>query len=137
MGLRTGDFESPVGWFGRFKLDDGRVDLKKCGLLPLFSCARVLALRHGLMVRSTPARLAAARDMGGEGMHIADDLIEAHRVILDLILRQQLRDIDAGLKLGNKVDPKQLDSFHLQQMRWAIDQVPRVRDLLGLPMFSG
>jgi DNA polymerase-3 subunit epsilon/CBS domain-containing protein len=137
MGLRTGDFESPVGWLGRFKLDDGRIDLKKCGLLPLFSCARVMALRHGFMVRSTPGRLAAARDLGVEGMHIADDLIEAHRVILDLILRQQLRDIEAGLKLGNKVDPKQLDSFNLQQMRWAIDQVPKVRDVLGLPTFSG
>jgi len=137
MGLRTGDFETPVGWLGRFKLDDGRIDLKKCGLLPVFSCARVLALRHGFRVRSTPGRLAAARDLGLEGLYMADDLIEAHRVILDLILRQQLRDIEAGLKLGNKVDPKQLDSLQLQQMRWAIDQVPKVRDAMGLPMFAG
>ena len=136
MGLRAGDFESPVGWLGRFKLDDGRVDLKKAGLLPLFSCARVLALRHGLAVRSTPGRLAAARDMNVEGAHVIDDLLEAHRVILDAILRQQLRDIEAGLQLGNKVDPKQLDSLNLQQLRWAIDQVPRLRDLLGLPTFG-
>ncbi|MEE4235900.1 MAG: DUF294 nucleotidyltransferase-like domain-containing protein [Anderseniella sp.] len=137
MGLRAGDFESPVGWLGRFKLDDGRIDLKKCGLLPLFSCARVLALRHGLSVRSTPGRLAAAREMKVEGAHLIDDLMEAHRVIVDAILRQQLRDIEAGLKLGNKVDPKQLDSLNLQQLRWAIDQVPGIRDLLGLPTFSG
>ena len=136
MGLRAGDFESPLGWLGRFRLDDGRIDLKKCGLMPLFSCARSIALRHGLAVRSTPGRLTAARELGIEASHAIDDLLEAHRVLLDAILRQQLRDIEAGLKLGNKVDPKQLDSLNLQQMRWAIEQVPRIRDLLGLPSFG-
>jgi DNA polymerase-3 subunit epsilon/CBS domain-containing protein len=136
MGMRAGDFEQPVGWFGRFKLDEGRLDLKRAGLLPLFSGARVLALRHGITARSTPDRLAAVRDMGVEGAHHVDDLIEAHRIILGVILRQQLRDIEAGLTLGNKVAPKQLDSYHVQQMRWAIDQVPKVRDLLGLPTFG-
>ena len=136
IGLRAGEFESPLNWLGRFKLEDGRIDLKKAGLMPLFSCARVIALRHGIAARSTPGRLSAARDMGVEGAHHVDELIEAHRIILGVILRQQLRDIEAGLKLGNHVDPKQLDTYHVQQMRWAIEQVPRIRDLLGMPAFG-
>ncbi len=136
MGRRAGDFKTPVGWLGRLKLANGRIDLKKAGLLPVFSCARVLALRHGISQRSTPDRLAAVRDMGVTGAHVVDDLIEAHRILLGVILRQQLRDIEAGLKLGNTVDPKQLDSYHVQQMRWAIDQVPKIRDMLGLPTFG-
>ena len=136
MGLRAGEFQTPIGWLGRFKLENGRVDLKRAGLIPLFSCARVLALRHGIGVRSTPGRFAALRDLDHQRAHDIDDLIEAHRIILGIILRQQLRDIEAGLKLGNSVDPKQLDSYHQQQMRWAIDQVPKIRDLLGLPMFG-
>ena len=136
MAMRAGDFERPVGWLGRFKLDDGRLDLKRTGLLPLFSCARVMALRHGITERSTPDRLAAVRDLGVEGAHHIDDLIEAHHIILGVILRQQLRDIEVGLQLGSKVDPKDLDNYHAQQLRWAIEQVPKVRDLLGLPTFG-
>lgn len=136
MELRAGQFQSPVGWLGRLKLEGGRVDLKKAGLMPLFSAARVLALQHGLAERSTPARFAAARAIGIEASHVIDELIDAHRILLSTILRQQLRDIEAGLALGNSIDPKQLDGHDLQQMRWAIDQVPKVRDLFGLPDFG-
>src|SRR3546814_12378697 len=48
-------------WRGRPRLEDGRVDLKKGGLLPVFSAARVAALLHGITARSTPARLEALR----------------------------------------------------------------------------
>jgi len=136
MELRAGEFQSPTGWLGKLKLEDGRVDLKKAGLMPLFSAARVLALQHGLAERSTPDRFTAARKMGIQAAHVIDELIDAHRILLSTILRQQLRDIEAGLALGNSVDPKQLDGHDLQQMRWAIDQVPKVRDLFGLPVLG-
>ena len=133
MQYRAGDLHSPVGWFGRWKLEEGRVDLKRAGLMPLFSAARVLALRYGIAEPSTPGRFEAARAAGVEAAHVIDDLIEAHKILLDAILRQQLRDIETGVKLGNSVDPAQMSGHDAQQIRWAIDQVPKVRDLLGLP----
>ncbi len=136
MQMRAGEFSSPVGWFGKWKLEDGRVDLKRAGLMPLFSAARVLALRHGISERSTPGRLEAVRATGIEAAHVVDDLIEAHKILLSAILRQQLRDIEAGLKLGNSVDPAQMSGHDKQQVRWAIDQVPKVRDLLGIPAYD-
>lgn len=136
MQMRAGEFTSPVGWFGKWKLEDGRIDLKRAGLMPLFSAARVLALRHGISELSTPARFEAARAAGVEAAHVINDLIEAHRILLSAILRQQLRDIEAGLKLGNSVDPAQMSGHDKQQVRWAIDQVPKVRDLLGIPAYS-
>lgn len=131
--LRAGEFDSPVGWFGRWKLEDGRMDLKRAGLMPLFSAARVLALRHGICELSTPGRLEAARAAGIEAAHVVDDLIEAHKILLSAILRQQLRDIETGVKLGNSVDPTQMSGHDAQQIRWAVEQMPKVRDLLGLP----
>ncbi|MGI9514657.1 MAG: DUF294 nucleotidyltransferase-like domain-containing protein, partial [Anderseniella sp.] len=136
MQMRAGEFTSPVGWFGKWKLEDGRVDLKRAGLMPLFSAARVLALRHGVSELSTPARFEAVRAAGVEAAHVINDLIEAHQVLLSAILRQQLRDIEAGLTLGNSVDPAQMSGHDKQQVRWAIDQVPKVRDLLGIPAYS-
>jgi len=133
MQMRAGDFHSPVGWFGRWKLEDGRIDLKRAGLMPLFSAARVLALRHCIAELSTPGRFEAARAAGIEAAHVTDDLIGAHKILLHAILRQQLRDIETGIKLGNSVDPAQMSGHDVQQVRWAIDQVPKIRDLLGLP----
>ncbi len=136
MQLRAGEFTSPVGWFGRWKLEDGRVDLKRAGLMPLFSAARILALRHAVSEPSTPGRLEAVRAAGIDAAHVIDDLIEAHKILLSAILRQQLRDIEAGLKLGNSVNPAEMSGHDLQQIRWAIDQVPKVRDLLGIPAYG-
>lgn len=136
MQMRAGEFASPVGWFGKWKLTDGRVDLKRAGLMPLFSAARVLALRHGVSELSTPGRFEAVRDAGIEAAHVIDDLTEAHKILLSAILRQQLRDIEAGLKLGNSIDPSQMKGHDTQQVRWAIDQVPKVRDLLGIPAYG-
>ena len=133
MSLRAGQFETPLNWIGRFKLVDGRVDLKKGGLMPIFSAARVLALRHTIVAHSTPARLERAMALEVEGAHAVPDLLEAHRILLGAILRQQLRDIEVGIKLSNSVDPSQLDGHETQELYWALGQIGSVRDLLKIP----
>jgi DNA polymerase-3 subunit epsilon/CBS domain-containing protein len=134
LALTASRFESPVGWFGRYRLTAGRVDLKMNGILPIFSAARVAALERGLPHRSTPERLRAVRQEGTATERSADNLIEAHRILLNLILRQQLRDVAAGLLLSNAVAPSELTEFDRQELRWALEQVPRIADLLGTPV---
>ena len=49
MDMNAAKSRPPVNWLGRFSLDeDGRMDLKMHGIMPIFSAARVLALRHAL-----------------------------------------------------------------------------------------
>ncbi|MGI9507711.1 MAG: DUF294 nucleotidyltransferase-like domain-containing protein, partial [Geminicoccaceae bacterium] len=48
LARQAADIDPPIGWFGRFKTREGRVDLKKGGLMALFSSARVLAIKYGL-----------------------------------------------------------------------------------------
>lgn len=136
LALKTGKLEAPTSWFGRLKLDEGRIDLKMNGIMPLFSAARVVALENGIVVRSTPERLEALRPLERLPDKLIDNLIEAHRILLGLILDQQLRDIDHGVSLSNKVAPGGLTSFEKQEMRWALDQIPSVADLLGTPLVS-
>ena len=133
MAINAADFDSPLGWFGRVKTESGRLDLKKSGIMPIFSAARVLALQLGIDARSTPERLLAARDKDVRGAHLIGNLVDAHRILLGAILRQQLRDIDAGVKLSNKVEMAQLDSNEKQQLVWALEQSPAIADLLGTP----
>lgn len=133
LAMAAGKFDTPIGLFGRFRTEAGRIDLKIGGIMPIFSAARVIALMHGVEARTTPKRLAAARGLEAVSEKDVDNLVEAHRILLNLILGQQLRDIDAGVALSNKVDPSELSGFEKQEMRWALEQVSLVSNLLGVP----
>jgi len=135
MDMNAARANPPINWLGRFSLeDDGRMDLKMHGIMPVFSAARVLALRHALLDRSTAARLAGLRgkpDISGGNL---DGLLEAHQIMLNNILQQQLADIERGIPPSNRVDPKRLNAPEKAHLMWALKQVPLVRDLLGDPV---
>ena len=133
LAMNAGNFDTPIGMFGRFRTEAGRIDLKIGGIMPIFSTARTIALMHGVEARTTPKRLAAARGLETVSEKDVDELVEAHRILLDLILGQQLRDIDAGLALSNRVDPSELTGFEKQEMKWALERVSLVSNLLGTP----
>ena len=127
----------PLGLFGRFKLENGRMDLKMGGIMPLFSTARTLAIKHGIREQSTPARFAAAGDRIGKMKKTLQNLSEAHRIIFHVILEQQLQDLENGIPLSNRVAPNNLSSAMRDQLSWALEQVPNVSNLLGEPLSRG
>ena len=133
LALEAARFDSPIGWFGRLRTEEGRVDLKKGGLMPIFSAARVLALKLGSRKRSTPARLREAIEAEICPPHAARDLIEAHRILLGLVLEQQLRDIERGIAPSNKVAVNELNRYQRDEMRWALERVQAVPSILGVP----
>lgn len=133
LAMNAGDFTIPVGLFGRLRLRQGRVDLKAGGIMPIFSAARVVALRHGLAARSTPDRLRDGLAQGTGTPRTVHNLIEAHGILLGLVLSQQLRDIAVGVAQSNSVDPTNLTSFEKKRLHWALEQISSVHDLLGTP----
>lgn len=135
MDMSAAKARPPVNWLGRFSLEeDGRMDLKMHGIMPIFSAARVLALRHALAEHSTAARLNALRGKPGVLEERIDGLLEAHQIILRAILQQQLADIEQGIPPSNRVDPKKLHAPEKAHLMWALKQVPLVRDMLGVPV---
>ena len=137
MAINACKNSPPLGLFGRFKLDHGRMDLKMGGIMPLFSTARVLAIKHRIRARSTPARFAALSAQVGKMQTTLENLGEAHRIIFHAILEQQLLDLEAGIPLSNRVAPSSLDSASRDQLSWALKQVPNVSNLLGDPLTHG
>ncbi len=134
MDMNAAKANPPVNWLGRFSLEeDGRMDLKMHGIMPIFSAARVLALRHALPDHSTAARLNALRGKPGVLEEKINALLEAHQIILRAILQQQLADIEQGFPPSNRVDPKKLHAPEKAHLMWALTQVPLVRDVLGVP----
>ena len=78
----------------------------------------------------------AARDHLDHGKESIADLIEAHRIILDTILNQQLRDLDQGIPLSSRVKPLSLSNLQRQNLRWALDRVPLTLNLLGVGLYE-
>lgn len=127
--------EPGLTFMGGFRTSEqGRIDLKKTGLFGVVTAARALAIRHHVVERSTPARLAAIRDMDIGSRRDLDALAEAHATFLDLILAQQLEDIDHGIPPGNGVVTRSLSRSDRDRLRSALRAVAHVdtltRDLL-------
>ncbi len=95
--------EAPIGFFGRLKTEDGRIDLKRHGPRTIVATARLLALRHGIPVHATRDRLDGVRRLGIGGDSDLAEAVAAHERLLGLILRAQLADIAAGKKPSNRV----------------------------------
>lgn len=130
----AGETESGLNMFGGIRTENGRVDLKKTGLFAIVTSARVLAIRHHLLKRSTPARLAAIAALDRGGGQDLDAVQRAQAEFLDLILAQQLADMQAGLPPGNKVAVKRLSREQRASLREALAAVRHLdaltRDLL-------
>jgi CBS domain-containing protein len=98
------DWYPPIGLFGRIVPDgDGRLDLKRNGLLPAATAARSLALKHVIRPTSTLARLSELK-----ARSLADsDMIERATVAYDCIMRevlaQQIRDAHNGIPVSARV----------------------------------
>ena len=97
-----------LGMLGRLPTDQGRIDLKRDGLLPLVCLARTLALRIASTARSTPERLRDAVAAGRLPEGDAAPLIELHVELLTLVLQQQLIDLEAGKTPSSRVELKAL-----------------------------
>ena len=96
-------FGPRFGLFGQLHSVDGRIDLKRDGLLPLVSLARALSLRAGSTARATPDRLQAAAAAGRIGTDEAEDLVETHALLMGHVLRQQIADLDRGVAPSSRV----------------------------------
>ena len=133
LATRAADFRLPFGLFGRWQLSGDRIDLKRNGLMPVFSSARAAALQHGVAARSTKGRLESLRKLNAVPDRAIDRLLVTHEVILETILKQQLMDIVSGVAPSSRIAPRQLDRAGQRRLKWALNQLDSVKDLLGVP----
>lgn len=124
-------WRSPVTLFGGFQKVDGRVDLKKGGLMPIFTGARVMALQNGIASLATRDRLEAVKALGTGAASDFDAVIEAHEVLLAAILEQQIEDAARGVPLTPRVDVDRLAGQAKRRLKVAVGGVDRMLALLS------
>jgi DNA polymerase-3 subunit epsilon/CBS domain-containing protein len=117
-----GESHPPVGIFG-IKTDDGRVDLKRGGLFGIVSSARILALRYHVAERSTRARIEGVKALDVGSQHDLDAWIDAHGVIVNAILAQQLVDIAEGRPPSNTVEVRRLSRAENRSLKNALNSL--------------
>ena len=118
--------------FGGFRLDSAkRIDLKRVGLMPIFTAARVLSIRHDARARSTVDRLNgfAANEVGLSD--VVQSVLDAHRVLLGAIIAQQLVDSEGGVPLSTNVEIGRLDKAARAQLKQALKAVGGAIDLVS------
>jgi CBS domain-containing protein len=133
----AGAVESGLGFFGRFKTSEGRIDLKKAGLFGIVTAARVLAIRHHVVERSTPARLAGIEALGLGAASDLEALIGAQATLLDLLLAQQVEDIESGTPPTNAVAVKRLSARDRDRLHVALEAVRHLDALTQDLLFQG
>jgi CBS domain-containing protein len=121
-GLR---FRPPIGLFRQLKDDDGGIDLKKGGILPIVSLARVVGLEAQCRSRSTLDRLEAAGDAGLLSSDGAEGLSEAYRYLHRLRLEHQLKAHQAGQPVSNVIPLDDLVSLERRHLK---DSFSLIRD---------
>jgi CBS domain-containing protein len=126
------DFEPPLGFRGRLHVDDdGRIDLKRGGVVPIANLARFHALRAGVTVSDTIGRLRGAAHAGSLEGERAAALEEAFELVTRLRLEHQAAEVEAGSPPTNRIAPADLAPLARGQLRSALRVVAEAQHTLA------
>ena len=135
LGETLASVPDPFGFFGRLAPENNKLDLKRHILFPVSALARTLAIRHNVPTHSTSQRVDGllARGVGGSGdLH---GLIDAHRLALGLVLNNQSRDIESGIKPSNFIDLAGLSREEADKLKTALRHMQSIPTLVRDLMF--
>lgn len=129
-GLATAanSFPTPLHAFGR--LPKGEVDLKKTGLAPIVLLARLYSLRAHSTAVATEQRLTDAAPVLGE--ELSARLQEGYRLLTDLRLRNQLRQIELRQYLTDRLDPESLPDEEHDALREAFRAIRNAQNVTSV-----
>jgi CBS domain-containing protein len=118
----------PLGFFKKFVLEtDGDhnkiLNLKKRGTIPIVDIAREYTLSAATTTLNTIDRLHAVHEAGAMSREMAYSLIDAHEFIASLRLEAQGKQISAGTRVDNYLDPTELSPLVRHQLKDAFNVV--------------
>ncbi len=126
------DFQPPLGFRGRLQIDaDGRIDIKRGGVVPIANLARFHALQARVTVSDTIGRLRGAAHVGSIEAERAAGLEEAFELVTRLRLEHQAAEVEAGSPPTNRVAPADLAPLTRGQLLSALRAVADAQHALA------
>lgn len=132
LGEVTRERKSPFRLLGGFRTDaSGRIDVKKHGLMPIFTAARVLSIQHDVRARATPERLngVLAKGVGSEDAMRA--IIDAQGILLGAVIAQQLKDSELGVPPSVRIATAGLDGTGKSRLKTALSAAADAVELIA------
>lgn len=126
LAAELDNWRPPLQLFGGFRVEEGRIDLKLGGFLPVVTSARVLSIRHRVVRRATRDRIAGLRDRGIGQDSDLQRMAEAYDLLQRLVLRQQLADLRTGHRLGNGVEVSRVEKDDRTALKAALSHLGHV-----------
>jgi CBS domain-containing protein len=127
----------PLGFRGRLRTDDGRIDLKAGGIAATVMLARAYALAAGSGARPTLERLSDATEAGTLSRSGAEILGESFRFLLRLRLQEQLRSARSGEDPSNLVRVDALTELERRRLAEAFEAVRKLQDATAVRFNAG
>jgi CBS domain-containing protein len=109
----------------------GSFDIKLGGLQPIVGIARYAGISAGAAVTSTLERLSAAASAGTLSEEAAGTLAECFELFAALRLEHQVRQLEAGERPDDRIDPKALNPLTRRYLRDAFRAVASVQKALA------
>jgi CBS domain-containing protein len=125
-------YPSGLGAFGRLRLSDGKIDLKKGGLAPLTMLARTYGLAAGSTAVGTRDRLAAAEAAEALSPRAVGRLGMAHALLTRLRMTNQLRSARAGEPVTDLVPPDRIRWVDERLLRQSLEAIREVQQATAL-----
>ncbi len=123
---------SPFTLFGGLRTDEkGRIDVKRYGLMPLFTAARVLSIRHDVRARSSAERMQGFAARTGHNADEIAGIVAAQETLLGFVIGQQLIDIESGVPPSTRVLVSRLSAKEKAALKAALAQVAVTVDLVA------
>ena len=118
-------FPAPLGMFGRIKVErtgpnHGKVELKKAGIFAITEGASLLALENNVDGGTTWDKLEKLGQLSVLSKKDSETISDAFSVLVNFRLQRQLRDLAAGNKPSNAIDPQRLPEKARNQLREAL-----------------
>lgn len=129
-------FPLPLGFRGQLATGrdgdpEGRLDLKRGGIIPLVNVVRFHALANGVTISPTVDRIAAVAHVGGLDQATADGLLEAWGVVSRIRFSHHAALLADGRQIDNLIDPDELPPIAKGELRDALQVVRRAQRQLG------
>ena len=123
------DFYPPLGFFNRLRSEDGKVDLKKGGIVPVVALARVAALAAGSRERTTLERLRVVPASGPFlSREDATTLGEIFPFLFNLRLQQQLNSVATKRTIDHTVPLAELSKLAGRHLKEAFVVIKRIQN---------
>jgi CBS domain-containing protein len=138
LGRVSASYKPPLSFRGQIAAGaDGRVDVKRGGIIPIVNVARFYALTNGITISMTVERLRAARETGAIEPNVAEELLESFEIISRLRLGHHAQCVDAHAPIDDLIDLGTLTPIQRRELRDVFRAISRAQRRLSVYLPAG